>query len=116
MTSTSSTAIRAQVASGALSAEDAVDQLLDAGEHGGMRDCDVTCPECGGTFHRSDTGRWNTCSDPCQIAWNTAIMDLDGGRTIVKVSDLTSERTAELFSASGLQIVDVLGAGRVVPS
>lgn len=118
MTSTSSMAIRAQVASGALSSADAVDRLLDAGEHGGVRDCDVPCPECGGVFYRSDRGRWNTCSDACQIAWNTAIFELDDGRTIVKISELTAERAADLLSASGLGVVGLgfPGSGSVVPS
>lgn len=96
-----------------LSAADAVDRLLEAGEHGGVRDCEVMCPECGTPFWRSHPGRWNTCSDECQIAWNTAIFELDDGRTIVKVSELTAERTAELLAASGLVMVD---AGRTVLS
>lgn len=104
---------RRLVTAGSLTADEVVDQLLDAGEHGGVRDCDVACPECGATFHRSDRGRWNTCSDACQIAWNTAIIDLDGGATIVKVCDLTPERTAELLADVGL---DVCGAGEVVSS
>lgn len=106
MISTSSTAIRALVTSGQLTSVDAVDLLLNAGEHGGMRDCEVTCPECGALFYRAHPGRWNTCSDACQIAWNTAIMDLDGGRTIIKVSELTPERTAELLGAVGLVVAE----------
>lgn len=113
MTTTNSSELRRLVARGELAADEAVDRLSDAGDHGGRRDCDVTCPECGRTFWRSTSGRWNTCSDPCQIAWNTAIFDLDGGRTIVKISELTPERAAELLAEAGL----VVGTrGRVVPS
>lgn len=102
---TNTSAIRALVDGGRLEASVAVDILLDAGEHGGVRDRDVACPECGVMFRRAHPGRWNTCSDPCQIAWNTAIMDLDGGRSIIKVSDLTPERTVELLAAVGLEVI-----------
>lgn len=109
---------RRLVAAGTLAAETAVDHLLAAGDHDGRRDCVVTCPECGAAFHRADSGRWNTCSDPCQIAWNTAIFDLDGGRTIVKISELTAERAADLLGAVGLCLAGLgaPGAGKVLLS
>lgn len=113
MISTSSVVIRSLVTDGKLRAAEAVDRLLDAGDHGGVRDCEVSCPECGSPFWRSFPGRWNTCSDPCQIAWNTAIMDLDSGATILKVCDLTPERTAELLTDAGLEVE---GSGKVMPS
>lgn len=116
MISTSSAAVRALVARGEIGADQAVDRLLAAGDHGGRRDCTVCCPECGAEFLRSDTGRWNTCSDPCQIAWNTAIFDLDDGRTIVKIEEMTTERTADLLGAAGLGVVGLGFPGRVVPS
>lgn len=104
---------RRLVQTGALSTADAVDRLLEAGDHGGVRDCEVACPECGVPFWRSHPGRWNTCSDACQIAHNTAIMELDGDRTIVKVCDLTPERTAVLLADVGIEVV---GLGEAVPS
>lgn len=109
---------RSLVTAGSLTSEDAVEQLLDAGDHGGLRDCEVTCPECGQHFWRCDTGRWNTCRDACQIAWNTAIFELDDGRTIAKISELTAERAADLLGAAGLGVVGLgfPGAGRVVLS
>lgn len=114
MIATSSTAIRALVDRGEIGAEQAVDQLIDAGDHGGRRDCFVACPECGAPFWRAwPDGRWNTCSDACQVARNTVIFDLDGGRSIVKVSELTPERVGELFGVSGLEVAD---AGRMAPS
>jgi hypothetical protein len=118
MTTTNSADVRAAVARGDLSAEEAVSLLSNAGMHDGRRDCAVACPECGEDFLRSDTGRWNTCSDPCQRAWNQAMMDLDGGRSIVLVKELTAERTADLLAGSGLALLG-LGAscaGRVVSS
>lgn len=105
MIATSSAVICALVKAGELDADAAVDQLLDAGDHGGRSDCFVSCPECGADFWRSwPVGRWNTCSDACQIAHNTAIMKLDGGRTIIKVSDLTPERTATMLRDVGLEV------------
>jgi len=118
MIKTNSTAVRAAVERGELSAEDAVDLLINAGDHGGASDCTVRCPECGADFWRTVLGNWNTCSDQCQVLLNTAIFDLDGGRTIVRVSEMTAERTADLLSADGLAAVGlgVPGPGRVVPS
>jgi hypothetical protein len=115
---TSSAAVRAAVARRDLTADEAVDLLSDAGDHAGRRDCMVACPECGAEFWRSDVGRWNTCSDPCQRARNQTMVDLDGGRSIVMVSDLTAERLADLFGSAGLALVGlgVPGPGGVVPS
>ncbi len=87
-----------------MSADDAVDAILAAGDHSGAHDCNVTCSECGTVFYRSSPGRWNTCSDRCQSAWNMAIFDLDGGRTIVKLSELTAERAADLLGSAGFSV------------
>lgn len=114
-TATSSSTVCALVQRGDITADEAVDLLCDAGDHGGRRDCSVACPECGCPFWRGlPVGRWNTCSDACQRAWNMAIFDLDAGRTIVKISELSAERASELLTGSGLML-DV-GARKVLLS
>ena len=113
-----SAGIRLSVSRGEIAADEAVRRLLDAGDHDGRQDCSVSCPECGDAFLRSNTGRWNTCSDRCQCLWNRAIFDLDDGRTIVKISELTAERSADLLGAAGFGMVGLgaPGTGKVTPS
>lgn len=95
------------VASGDLTADQAVDALLSGGP---TWDSTMRCPECGAEFHCSaalpngQLGRISTCSDACQARRNTAIMDLDGGRTIVRSSELTAERLGQLLDAAGLTV------------
>jgi hypothetical protein len=114
-----SSEVRKLVASGELSSEQAVDQLLKHGSHTMYQD--AVCPECGATFYcspldREDStklGHMNTCSTACQIAWNTAIMEIDGGRTIHRVQDVTKERLNELLGDVGLGISN---SKKVTPS
>lgn len=80
---------------GQLTSERAVELLKasDGCTPGARQGDPATCPECG-TDYAIDfvTAIVNTCSLACQGQWNSAMLDLDDGRTIVKVSDLTSAR------------------------
>lgn len=102
--------VRKLVASGEITAEEAVGRLMTEADH--PLDQNVVCRECGTTFYCSaldpndpaKLGRVNTCSDICQMSWNMAVMELDGGRTIHRVQEFTSERLDNLFGAVGLGI------------
>lgn len=109
----SSNEIKKLVASGALSSEDAVRKLLDSGEH--IQNQNAVCPECESVFYCSfqdpndseKLGRMNTCSDACQVIFNTTVFELDAGRTIHRIQDLTPERTSELLCNSGLIVTNI---------
>lgn len=105
---------RARVVSGEMTSDEAVDKLCLAGDHGEVRDQFVLCPECGTSFFRTPHEHMNTCSDACQRTRNAAIFELDGGRSIIKVCELTPARLNTLLQASGI-IVDSR-ARKVLPS
>lgn len=109
-----SAAARTRVATGELTADQAVDALCAAGDHGGVVDRHVACPECGTSFVRTPDGRMNTCSDACQADRTTAIFELDSGHSIVRTSEFTPARLGELLRASGMSVCS--RAGKVFPS
>ena len=103
---------RILVIAGYITADGAVDAMCAAGNHEHAIGDACVCPECGALFARSDE-QWNTCSNACQVARNTAIFELDGGRSIIRTADLTAERLGSLLSASGLPVE---GAGKLLLS
>ena len=79
-----------------------VDRLLRL--YDGMWNVEVACPMCEALFFRTPLGRVNTCKDDCQRAYNARLSELDGGRTIHQVADLTSARLAEFLGGTGLVV------------
>lgn len=103
-----------------LTSEQAV-ELLQASDgcKSGMKQGDTgVCPECESFYTiefvtSEDTiGNVNTCSKECQIEWNNAIFELDDGRTVIKVSELTKERLNNELVKVGL----MAGSTKVVLS
>jgi len=108
---------RAKVAVGELTADQAVDAMLVAGDRTDLvQDGDIVlCVECHEPFE-VDTQRFRVkhCSAGCWNVHHATVLELDGGRTIIGVADLTPARLRELFEASGIAVDN--GAGKVVPS
>ena len=90
-------------------ADQEVKRLIEAGSHGERYDVTVPCPWCQAPFFRAmptaanPWPRANTCSDACQRAWNTRIMELDGGRNIVLASELAPSRLRAMLADVGIK-------------
>lgn len=101
----SSTEARRMVASGDMTAERAVSLLSAAGMTATKDGVLRRCAECESTYVVDVERRVvNTCSEPCQRAWNEAMVELDGGRTIILIEELTPARASELLRAAGLGV------------
>lgn len=99
---------RARVTAGTMTAAEAVEMLLvtsNRPKHIGELQL---CPECMEPYEVS-LDKLNTCSDKCQDQRNAAIFELDGGRTIHRIEELSPERVKSLLEVSGIYLDNDVG-------